>query len=194
VDNDPPATGEDTLPTDDVEVATGEDSLPTAGVEVDDEVKVTQDGELLDDDRVDRATPSKRRTTTTQSIRRSRRNKNPVTRMTLVLALRLFGSCKMAPFSNYEFLSLSPMEPATTKGQVFTNTTPGHQTTLGLLTPGERAQLRYVQQLDVLEEGVHEWSPIAITDHKVRVPNTTDRHVKVEPTHARLTTACQTTD
>jgi hypothetical protein len=71
--------------------------------------------------------------------------------MTL-LALGLLGSCTIAPFSNYEFLSLSPMEPATTQGQAFTDTTPGHQTTLGPLTPGERAQLRYVQQLDALEE------------------------------------------
>jgi hypothetical protein len=73
VNNDPPATGEDTLPTDDVEVTTGEDSLPPAGVEVDDGVEeVMPDGELLEDERVDRATPSKRRTTTTQSLRRSR--------------------------------------------------------------------------------------------------------------------------
>jgi hypothetical protein len=63
VNNNPPATGEDTLPTDDVEVATGEDSLPTAGVDVDDEVEATQDGELLDNNR---ATPSERQTTTTQ--------------------------------------------------------------------------------------------------------------------------------
>ena len=48
MNNDLPATGEDTFPTDDFEVLTGEDSLPTAGVEVDDEVEVTQDGELLD--------------------------------------------------------------------------------------------------------------------------------------------------
>lgn len=56
------------------------------------------------------------------------------------------------------------MKPTVTRTQAaILETASGKQTTLGTLTPEERAQLRYVQQLDALKEGVHEWSPIAIT-------------------------------